>query len=172
MVHVESKQQIILALQSLDELFKAPAEAPMRGAFEDQSCFDRLVDDIHPRNVSHHLHISIHVHRGDGESDLSDRVQRAIQGACGTQIRRLRKDYARVIRQGRKELEFRVVFLSFCLITAALIDVATRIPHWGRPIVGEGIVIVGWIAPWHPVDLLLFERGNVVRDESVVPGPP
>jgi hypothetical protein len=41
-------------------------------------------------------------------------------------------------------------------------------PEWLGQLVVEGLVIVGWIALWHPVDMLCFDRLPLLRDKRVL----
>ncbi len=72
-------------------------------------------------------------------------------------------ELARVARRGRTELLFGVVFLAACFALSSAAASSLE-PYWLSDFISEGLIIVGWIALWHPVDMLLFERWPLRRD--------
>ena len=53
------------------------------------------------------------------------------------------------------------------LAVAALLASSSG-PSWARTFFSEGLIIVGWIALWHPVDMLFFERLPLLREQRVL----
>ncbi|WP_247828979.1 hypothetical protein [Arthrobacter antioxidans] len=56
------------------------------------------------------------------------------------------------------ELIFGLLFLALCLVLSSSVAALVVGPAWLNQFIVEGLIIVGWIALWHPIDLLLFER--------------
>ncbi len=72
-------------------------------------------------------------------------------------------------RQGLKELVLGVVYLAICLTASGSIGALDLQPDFPRALPAEGLVIVGWISLWHPVDLLLFCRWpSTIRYQTVL----
>jgi hypothetical protein len=68
----------------------------------------------------------------------------------------------RTVRMGRFSLFIGVAVL---LVALGLAETARRMLTGGVGIViEEGLTIVGWVALWRPLDLLLFERWQLRRD--------
>ncbi|HMG18109.1 MAG TPA: hypothetical protein VK573_05245 [Gemmatimonadales bacterium] len=68
----------------------------------------------------------------------------------------------RAVRAGRFSL---IVGTAVLLATLALAETVSRMTTGGLgAILQEGLTIVGWVALWRPLDLLLFERWALRRD--------
>lgn len=80
---------------------------------------------------------------------------------------RLDVERAAIRRRGLKELLVGLLFLGACLAVAALLASSSG-PSWARTFFSEGLIIVGWIALWHPVDMLFFERLPLLREQRVL----
>lgn len=155
-----------LEIDNLDDLFHTPLTDPMNGRFETRSGFDRLVDDVEP--ILRPLVITLSV-TGDAEAEASaERVERALAGVAQGRIAQLRAERIRIRRLGLKELGFGLAFLALCLIAGSSIAAFDIGPVWFRHFATEGLVIVGWISLWHPVDMLFFDRLPIAREQRVL----
>jgi hypothetical protein len=71
----------------------------------------------------------------------------------------------RRMRVGRLALVIGLLVLAITLVARHLLDsVATS----SADIVGEGLLIVGWVGLWRPAEMLLFERLENVADRAVL----
>ncbi len=66
-----------------------------------------------------------------------------------------------------KELWAGLLFLTVCLLTSGWVEVRDWRSEFLAHFLSVGLVIVGWIAIWHPVELLLFERWPMTRDRGI-----
>lgn len=149
------------------ELFAAPPLDPFRGVVETRSGIDRIRDQL-PSGWAP-VTIAINLDNApDGDTqDAVDAVRTALVSYCDAQIDLLYLARDRVRRLGLKELGFGLAFLALCLLGGSAISAAGVGPGWIQTFVVEGLVIVGWIALWHPVDMLFFDRLPLVRDQRV-----
>ncbi len=104
----------------------------------------------------------------DDDPDLQARVARAVSGFAASEIVRIDVERARVRRLGLKELVFGLAFLALCLLVSSTVTALQMGPEWLRQFLVEGLVIIGAIALWHPVDMLFFARLPLVRDQRVL----
>ena len=77
-----------------------------------------------------------------------------------------RADLARLevrhtLQQGRATLLVGVLFLATCMVARELLA-TFRTVEWLR-FVEEGLLIVGWVAMWRPLELLLYDWWPVLR---------
>ncbi|HRA74869.1 MAG TPA: hypothetical protein PLE12_01375 [Propionicimonas sp.] len=159
--------RVTLALGELADLFSDPVPDPLAGRFRTTSGIEDLVSRLDARSAGP-LHLEIGVERGAAGPDEAARAKRALEGCCAERIETLEVRRHQVERLGRKELAFGLVFLAACLAAASGLAAGTLGPDWLRDFFAEGLVIVGWIALWHPVDMLLFERLPILRDQRVL----
>jgi len=67
-----------------------------------------------------------------------------------------RRQYRRRMRIGRTLLVVGVAVLVTALLLRALLGALGERPMFAA--IGEGLLILGWVAMWRPVEILLFER--------------
>lgn len=72
-----------------------------------------------------------------------------------------RRALNRLLREGRAALVIGLVFLGLCLIASQAVSqwasgLATRL-------LGEGLLIVGWVALWRPLEIFLYEWWPIHR---------
>lgn len=159
--------RVSLALADITDLFTAPSPNPLEGRFENRSGIQRLLSLVDPTS-SLPLHVDIALDRGGDPNESESRIERALQGYCGERIERIDLQRAEVKRLGFKELGFGLVFLAGCLIAGSLLLATQAGPEWLRTFLTEGLVILGWIGLWHPVDMLFFERIPLIRDQRIL----
>jgi len=85
------------------------------------------------------------------KSDLSRAVGNYFTYRATESQRRIRF----LFREGRVAMAIGLVFLSACMVLrelAASIDQATL-----RPVLEEGLVILGWVAMWRPLQIFLYD---------------
>ena len=72
-----------------------------------------------------------------------------------------RRALNRLLREGRAALVIGLVFLGLCLVASEAVNqwtagLATRL-------LGEGLLIVGWVALWRPLEIFLYEWWPIHR---------
>lgn len=95
-------------------------------------------------------------------------MSRAVAGYCAERIERIQEQRAQVRRLGLKELYVGLAFLRACLALGSALSASQLGPEWLRSFFTEGPVIVGWIALWHPVDMLFFARIPLIKEERIL----
>jgi hypothetical protein len=62
-----------------------------------------------------------------------------------------------------------IVFLTFCMILVSIINAPSILPNMPilRSVLTEGFTVIGWVALWRPVELLINELG-ILRTESTI----
>ncbi|MFZ4896486.1 hypothetical protein ACL9RL_18750 [Plantibacter sp. Mn2098] len=125
-----------------------------------------LLDKVDPAPLPLIIDITITEATDAGCTDAQ--VSRALSGYAAERIARVETEKARIRRLGLKELTFGLCFLALCLASASTLAAFEIGPGWFRDVIVEGLVIVGWIALWHPVDMLFFERLPLIRKQRVL----
>ncbi len=153
-----------LALAAATDLFVAPVPDPLAGRFAMRSGMELLTGRVDPRRSDP---LTIEIEFGDDEPPSAGRLRVAIAGYCAERLDRIDVERAAIRRRGLKELLVGLLFLGACLAVAALLASSSG-PSWARTFFSEGLIIVGWIALWHPVDMLFFERLPLLREQRVL----
>lgn len=154
--------ELVLALDTAEELFAAPEPNPLAGRFETESGMDRLVDVLTPSAARAPLTLELQITHAD--STTTAQIPSALAGYVDHRVAELRQEKRRIERRGLTELVFGLLFLGVCLALSGAAASVPGGPAWLGLVIAEGLVIVGWIALWHPVDMLLFERWPLRRE--------
>ena len=72
-----------------------------------------------------------------------------------------RRALNRLLREGRAALVIGLVFLGLCLIASQA--VSQWAPGLATRLLGEGLLIVGWVALWRPLEIFLYEWWPIHR---------
>lgn len=155
-----------VAVQEIADLFVPPTPDPLNGRFETKSGVERMRDVVHPTGPV--LRIEVRVASREGASVDADQVQAALRGYCLEEIEQLDVERTKVRRLGMKELRFGLALLAVCFALSATVSAVGVTPEWFRQFLAEGLVIIGWIALWHPVDMLFFDRLPIARDQRIL----
>ena len=77
-----------------------------------------------------------------------------------------KRQFSRVLGQGRKALAIGVGFLVCCILAHHVIaSMGKEGPFWA--LLEEGFLITGWVAMWHPVNLFLYEWWPIRRRQRL-----
>ena len=144
---------IAVEVRDLAQLYDSLDPAPFHDKALDPKFEDWLVDSARehapgtPLTIALHAPAALASHEPGIEAAIRRHFEYALQAA-------LRRDRHRV-RAGHAALVIGLVVLAVTLalrsalpVTGATLVEATR----------EGLLILGWVALWRPVDILLFER--------------
>jgi hypothetical protein len=128
----------------------------------DADAAEELVERIAvlPRGTAVRLRVEVTAHEA-----VPDQIPAIVRHHYATLRERAEYRLRRAVRAGRFSLFVGVVVL---LVALALAETADRMVSGGLGVVlREGLTIVGWVAVWRPLDLLLFERWALRRDVAL-----
>ena len=92
---------------------------------------------------------------------MADAVRRHFRGRRAANALR----FSRLLREGRDTLGVALLFLGVCLtLSRYAVEFAQPVagPFLSR-ILAEGLTIAGWVAMWHPVEIILYRWWPVRR---------
>ena len=102
------------------------------------------------------LALTVHLERAAGPADEALALQEAIREFFGRRASSARRKLRELFRRGRISLVIAVAFLT---LSATVADaVASAFPQSGfERTLREGLLIVGWVAMWRPLDVFLYD---------------
>jgi len=155
---------VTVCLRSVEEFFNAPTPDPLNGRFEELSGLDRTLRQLRRYEGKKAGELTLVLPPDQITVDLAERFKPALAGMCAVRMDDLAETKSAVRLMGRRELRFGLLFLAACLFLAGIVDASTRSDGFFSHFLVEGLVIIGWIALWHPVDMLIYERWPAERD--------
>lgn len=157
---------IDIRVQRVDQLFDSPDPSPFS---ENEKALRRDAENYivdfageygraEPLRLIVHAPASIESHAGEVTCAIHSHFQFAYE--------QCRRQYRRRMRIGRKLLVVGVAVLVMALLLRALLGALGDSPIFAA--MGEGLLILGWVAMWRPVDILLFERVENHQDSALL----
>ena len=157
---------IEMRLRELSQLFDAMDPLPLREKDLDRSAEEYIVDSVKelPSKTLYELvvHLDQPARVPDGGFSVGDSVR--VHFARRSQL--LRRKLRELIRRGLISLGIGLVFLAAVLIIAQSVgrllgesDIAT--------LLREGLLILGWVAMWRPLEIFLYDWWPIVGERRV-----
>jgi hypothetical protein len=154
--HEEGCYLIELKLSSLQQLFNVLDPAPFRAKDLAPAAEEYIVDSTEEFPLDTPLKLSLHLSPELSANEQMDGVPQAIHNYFAYRAEVTARRFSRVLKQGRMALAIGLGFLFFCILGhTAIAAQAESSVFW--LIVEEGILITGWVAMWHPINLFLYE---------------
>lgn len=89
----------------------------------------------------------------------------AIHNYFAYRSRQVRRDLRATLRIGAISLLIGLAFLFVCLSARSWVQ--TR-PARASQILAEGLLIMGWVAMWRPIDVFLYDWWPIARKRAVL----
>ena len=152
---VRTEARIELRLRELAQLFDSFDPAPFHEKDLDQSAEEFIVSWALEYPPDTPLLFRLHLPRDQQRLEPERVVKDAIHNYFTYRSGIARLDVRRTLQHGRQSLLVGVSFLVACMGLRVLWrSVASG--EWAR-IVDEGLLILGWVAMWKPLELLLYD---------------
>jgi len=149
-----------LNLNSAAQLFNSLDPSPFRERELDAGAAAYLVDAV--RELHGHRHVRVVIYLSPGvDTATAETMVQAIHNYFRYREQATRLALRRVLRQGRLSLLVGLLFLAACTGLWRFVftgeDVVDRV-------FSEGFLIMGWVAMWRPLEILLYEWWPVLGD--------
>jgi hypothetical protein len=155
--HTSSQQKatIEININRLPQLFNSLDPSPFHERDLDQAAEEYIVGSA--EEISHHRPLALVIHLPadqvpePGTLNLADAIHNFFAYRETHERRRLRL----LFRDGRVALAIGLGFLFCCVILRELIYSFEH--SAASDIFGEGMLIIGWVAMWRPLEIFLYE---------------
>jgi hypothetical protein len=147
-------------LRELNQLFDALDPSPFREKDLDGNAEEYIVESVKELPAKAPCALLIHL---DQPTSLSDQrmVGDAIRVHFARRSRLLRRDLRRLLRRGVISLGIGVAFLAVFFILAQVLG--RLMGESGlATLFREGLIIVGWVAMWRPLEIFLYDWWPIV----------
>jgi len=144
---------IELRLSNLRQLFNSLDPAPFNEKDLDPDAESYIVDSVREFPIGQPMKLVIHL--PDAERPDSFDLETSIHHHFALRRDEWRRQLSHELHRGRVTLVIALVFLFACLLLRHLV----RSLDEGMfvDVLGEGLLITGWVAMWRPIDILLYE---------------
>jgi hypothetical protein len=144
---------IDIRIHTLAQLYDAMDPAP----FHDKALDPRAEDYILScaRESAAHEPVTLRVHGPPDLREHASEIASAVHAHFGLALQSAERHGRQRVRTGRGALVLGLVVLVTSLVLRSLLP---DDPSTALDAVREGLLILGWVALWRPVEILLFER--------------
>lgn len=158
--HTAPVHQISLRVVKLSELFNSMDPMPFQNRDLDPDAHEFIESWAVGYPSSSHFRIHIHIVEMPAE-DPTPTVVAAIHNYFSYKAELTRRSLVLMLREGRTSLLIGLCFLAACLMGADLLPAGND--HPALRVLREGLMIVGWVAMWRPMQIFLYEWWPLAR---------
>jgi hypothetical protein len=152
---------IRVRVRELRQLFDTLDPAP----FLERDLDERMAEYVEssaaemPRRLP--LRLVVHVPAEQIQPGQQETVRTAVIRHYQHQLDLARQRFRRMMREGRLSLVIGIAVLAACMLIA---DAASESRWRALRVLGEGLVIGGWVAMWRPIEILLYDWWPLRRE--------
>lgn len=154
-----------IRLQSVRQLFHTLDPAPFHEKDLDENAAAYLLEACDEAGSRRPLRLVVHLPAPEAQTEAAQTIAAAVNNYFAYRERQLRRDLMKLIRYGVVSLAIGLLFLMACV---ALRRALIASPVIDQSIVDEGLLILGWVAMWRPIEVLLYDWWPLSRKRAVL----
>ena len=146
-------QLIEVKVQNLQQVFNSIDPSPFHERDLDPEAEEFIVSWAQEHNLKKPFKLVVHLGQTTDRAEAERVLQGAIRNYFNYRYEFNQRELKQLLRYGWTSLLIAVGFLGICVTAAQTIN-----PEYGRlkAIVREGLIIIGWVAMWRPLDIYLY----------------
>jgi len=156
-----SDARIEIRLARLQQLFNSLDPSPFHDRDLDQDAEDYIVDSADEFPLPTPLTLVVYLPADQVPAVRPFDLQQSIHNYFAYRLNETRRRLRLFFRDGRIALVIGLAFLFVCIVLRQII-LATPAGTVSE-IVAEGLLIVGWVAMWRPLEIFLYEWWPIQR---------
>lgn len=162
-----SDSVIELRVEKAEQLYHTLDALPFRERDLDSEAEEYIVSWARELPQKTNIRIQIHMSAAEAAREQARALVPAIQGYFRYRADIASGDLRQLFRIGRLSLIIGLTVLAVCL---AAVQFLSRLPA-DDPLAGylrEGLIILGWVANWRPIEIFLYEWWPIARRRSLL----
>ena len=146
--------RISLKLRELNQLFNSMDPSPFLDRDLDDDAEEFIVSSARELHGSHAFELVVHLGTVP-EPERANATEHAVQHYFAARAELKKREFRLLLRRGHSVLAIGLLFLASCLGLSGL--VTKLLPNPLGQILHEGLMIVGWVAMWRPLETYLYD---------------
>ena len=155
-----SHQLIEVKVQNLQQIFNSIDPSPFHERDLDPEAEEFIVSWAQEHNLKRPFKLVVHLGQTPDRAEAERILQGAIRNYFNYRYEFNQRELKQLLRYGWTSLLIALGFLAACVMAAQTIDADLG---QFRAIVQEGLIIIGWVAMWRPLDIYLYRWWPVYR---------
>lgn len=155
-----------IRLHDVRQLFHTLDPAPIHEKDLDENAAAYLLDACNEAGSRRQLRLVVHLPMSEAQSDSARTLPEAVNHYFAYREKQQRNELMKLLRYGVVSLAIGLMFLVACLVLRrALISHQVVVDS---TIVDEGLLILGWVAMWRPIEVLLYDWWPLPRRRTLL----
>lgn len=143
-----------MKLRELSQLFNSMDPSPFLDRDLDDDAEEFIVSSARELHDSHAFELVVHLGTAP-DPERAAVTEQAVQHYFAARAELKLREFRLLLRRGYSVLGVGLLFLTSCLLLSGL--VRNLLPNQFGAILREGLVIVGWVAMWRPLEIYLYD---------------
>jgi len=156
---------IELQIEKIGQLFETLDPMPFRERDLDRNAEEFIVSWARELPARAPIRILVHMPAAEAGPDHARVLQEAISGYFRYRAESTARSLSELFRIGRYSLLVGLVVLASCVTAGELIARVFAAPF--GTLVKEGLIILGWVANWRPIEIFLYDWWPIVRHRNL-----
>jgi len=161
----EGKLLIELELHSMMQIFNSFDPAPFHEKELDASAEVYIYNSVDEFPLKKPLEIMIYLPSSEIDQETEHTLKEAIRNHFSYKKLLTEIELRRLFQRGRKNMSIAIVFLFLCLLMIRLLSSLHE--SLFNSLFSEGLLIIGWVAMWEPVDIFLYRWWPLVHKKNI-----
>lgn len=157
---------IEVRLRELSQLFDSLDPSPFSEKDLDPKAEEYILDGFRDLPSGTACTLVVHLDQPAGHPEPASVVTDAIHQHFASQSRRMQRKLRLLIRRGLVSLLIGVLFLAAAIVAARMAGSMLGESGWGS-LVEQGLLIVGWVAMWRPLEIFLYDWWPIVGERRL-----
>jgi len=153
---------IQLRIQNVGQLFHTLDPLPFRERDLDLGVEEYVVGWAGEMTAQQPIAIVVHLPKAEALGDEARHIEAAMQNYFAYRAEVLGWDLRDLFRTGRAALLIGMAVLAACVVTGKASAGLVGTGYFGR-FYNEGLIILGWVANWRPVEIFLYDWWPIAR---------
>jgi len=149
---------IELRLREVRQLFHHLDPAPFREKDLDPAAEAYIEDAVREIGAGQPARLVIHLPGPERSSEAALSLPESIANYFGYRAQQTSVELGRLLRRGLVNLAIGLLFLAACLTLRRSLMAAQS-----QDLLAEGLLIIGWVALWRPVEMFLYDWWPMLR---------
>jgi hypothetical protein len=156
---------IELKVDAPQRLFHDLDPSPLAGRDLDEAVDSYIIESARELRASRY-ELLLHVHDGGLPPERREALAESIRGYFAYRQDMENRKLRRLLAEGRRTLAIGLAFLFVCGLLGVLASDA--LPEPVGPFLNQGLLIIGWVANWRPVEIFLHGWQPIRRERDLL----
>ncbi|WP_309646503.1 hypothetical protein [Phenylobacterium sp.] len=158
--HIEGPIQ--LRIREVGQIFHSLDPLPFRERDLDAGVEEYILGWAGELAADHEISILIHLPAAEARGTEATHIEEAMRNYFAYRSQVIGWDLRDLFRNGRASLVIGLIVLAACIVLGRGLSGVLGTGYIGR-FFDEGLIILGWVANWRPVEIFLYDWWPIVR---------